>query len=167
MNRGAERNLVAPRQTTGFTSARRSRGYVRRLARREGRQNRNHREGREKLAADTHAACMGRARNSGSTPSSSRMCAPSRSRALSCRATFIASSFSPPRPRDQNSLLRSGRRCDTNHEACGRYERVGSEHRGAQPRGASGSVSLVMSCQRTLSSSLRSHGQVFGQWLAL
>ena len=50
---------------------------------------------------------------------------------------------------DQNDFLRSGRCGNANHEACRRYQRVvGSEHRGAEPRGAVGSVSLVMSCQR-------------------
>ena len=37
-----------------------------------------------KLVAEIHAACSGRARNPVSIPSSSRMCEPSRSRALSC-----------------------------------------------------------------------------------
>jgi|SRR3990172_3482753 len=55
----------------------------------------------------------------------------------------------PATPGDQNDFHRSGRRCDTNHEACRRNERVvGPEHCGAQPRGASASVTLVMSRQR-------------------
>ena len=50
-----------------------------------------------KLAAEIHAACNGRAKDAGSMPSSSRMCAPRRSCALSCSATFVASSLSTPR----------------------------------------------------------------------
>ena len=50
-----------------------------------------------KLAAEIHAAWSGRASADWSIPSSSRMCAPRRSLALSCSATFRANSRSRPR----------------------------------------------------------------------
>ena len=58
-----------------------------------------------KLVAEIHAACNGRARDPVSIPSSSRRCEPSRSRALSCLATFIARSLSSPRFTEDHSEL--------------------------------------------------------------
>jgi len=50
-----------------------------------------------KLTAETHAARTGRERDLFFIPSSSSMCAPSRSCALNCLATFIARDFWMPR----------------------------------------------------------------------
>ena len=62
-----------------------------------------------KLAAETRAACRGRARVDSRYPSSSRRWALRRSRELSCSATFLASSPSSPSFR-RSSLARHTRR---------------------------------------------------------